>query len=225
MPEDELKIAQDALGAKISATASGSLLKNRTGIDLNWHQLQHLKTKDKNNNTSDGKNSAHATATDRLLADLKADPEVSFVCLFGDVSSGLLTIKTKRKNVNNSLADELFLDDLGDSTDSPQDFARDMTGKENLIHTDSGQMLLAIAWTNNKARRKFDMYPEFMGGDDTEDTAILRSVLCIHSWAKITTTCHLDILGASCRQRHYGCLDGSLSMLCPNCIPALPPRG
>ena len=69
------------------------------------------------------------------------------------------------------MADELFLDDLGDSTDSPQDFARDMTGKENLIHTDSGQMLLAIAWTNNKARRKFDMYPEFMGGDDdTEDT-------------------------------------------------------
>ena len=87
VPEDELKIAQDALGAKISATASGSLLKNRTGIDLNWHQLQHLKTKDKNNNTSGGKNSAHATATDRLLADLKADPEVSFVCLFGDVSS------------------------------------------------------------------------------------------------------------------------------------------
>ena len=146
-------------------------MKKRTGIDLNWHQLQHLKTKDKNNNTSGGKNSAHATATDRLLADLKADPEVSFVCLFGDVSSGLLTIKTKRKNINNSLdVDQPFLDDLGDSTDSPQDFARDMTGKENLIHTDSGQMLLAIAWTNNKARRKFDMYPEFMGGDDTEDT-------------------------------------------------------
>ena len=31
-------------------------------------------------------------------------------------------------------------------------------------------MLLAIAWTNDEARRKLDMYPEFMGGDDTEET-------------------------------------------------------
>ena len=32
-----------------------------------------------------------------------------------------------------------------------------------------GSILLACAWTTDIARRKFDMYPEYIGGDNTED--------------------------------------------------------
>ena len=170
VPGEEIKISKDALDAKISATSTGTLLKKRTGIALDWQQLQYLKNKDKNAlvmSKRGDKSSGNITTVDRLLADLDADPETSYICLFGELNSGLITIKTKKKNSN---VEEVFTSDLGDDTDSPEAFAKDMMGKANLIHTGSGQMLLAIAWTNDEARRKLDMYPEFMGGDDTEET-------------------------------------------------------
>jgi hypothetical protein len=177
VPREELQIAKDALTSKISATAAGSLLRERTGISLNWQQLQYLKTKDTNQLVMSKKGSTsptgHTTAADRLLADLNNDPTVSFLCLFADVKSGLITIKQRHKRTNNSSSieeEEAFTADLEDDICSPKEFAQDMTGRENLVCADNGQMLLAIAWTNDEARRKFDMYPEFMGGDDTEDT-------------------------------------------------------
>ena len=48
VPGEEIKISKDALDAKISATSTGTLLKKRTGIALDWQQLQYLKNKDKN---------------------------------------------------------------------------------------------------------------------------------------------------------------------------------
>ena len=116
----------------------------------------------------------HVTAADRLLADLKRDPTVSFICLFADISSGLITIKQKSKRANNTLCIEEmeaeFTADLEDDTCSPKEFALDMRGRDNLMCSDNGLMLLSCAWTNNEARRKFDMFPEVMSGDDTEDT-------------------------------------------------------
>ena len=170
VPKEEIEISKDALDAKISATATGSLLKKRTGLTLDWQQLQYLKTKNKNAlvmSKRGSKSSGNITPVDRLIADLDHDPATSYICLFGEANSGLITIKTKKKN---SAVEEVFTSDLGDSTDSPEAFAQDMMGRTNLIHTESGQLLLAIAWTNDEARRKFDMYPEFMGGDDTEET-------------------------------------------------------
>jgi len=38
------------------------------------------------------------------------------------------------------------------------------------VYSANKKVALAIAWTNEEARRKFDMYPEFFGGDDTEET-------------------------------------------------------
>ena len=165
---DELKVAKDALNSKISATATAQLIKTRTGEELEWQQVQYLKTKDKNDLVMNAKG-AQATAVDRLFANLRNDPEKSFVALFAESDkSGLLTIKTKKVNANGAETIEAFEGSLDDVTDSPQKFAETLRG--NLTNSKTGQVLLAIAWTTDKARRKFDMFPEFMGGDDTEDT-------------------------------------------------------
>ena len=53
-------------------------------------------------------------------------------------------------------------------------FARSMEGtvRDNLTHTASDLILLLASWTTDTARRKFDMYPEFVSIDDTEGTNI-----------------------------------------------------
>ncbi|KAL7523068.1 hypothetical protein ACHAXR_000013, partial [Thalassiosira sp. AJA248-18] len=87
--------------------------------------------------------------------------------LYGDYNSGLLTIKTKRMNMNNAVEIDEYIDQSGDVVDSPEKYAESMRGK---LKVSNGQILLACAWTSDGARRKFDMYPEWSGGDDTEGT-------------------------------------------------------
>lgn len=174
-PTEEIQLSEDALECHISATETSNLLSKRTGLNLEWHQMHYLKEKKKNDAVMDaheslGTGKANITAVDRLLADLENDPKSSYVALFGEFDSGLLTIKTKRKTMNNSIEIDAFTDDLGDATDNPETLARDSRSRTELTHSASGKIVLAVAWTNTEARRKFDMYPEFMGGDDTEDT-------------------------------------------------------
>ena len=40
--------------------------------------------------------------------------------------------------------------------------------RRNLTHSRSGQVLILALWTTNIACRNFDMFPEFIGGDNTE---------------------------------------------------------
>ena len=83
----ELKVAKDALSVRIPSTSSASLLYQRTGLHLEWHQLQYLKTKDKNElvmQSRDDSQDGHVTAADRLLAQLDNDPTTTYVCLFGE---------------------------------------------------------------------------------------------------------------------------------------------
>ena len=174
-PEREREIAEDALDCHISSTSTSKLFNKRTGLSLEWHQMHYLKQRKKNDlvmdaNTSLGLNKANVTAADRLIADLDDDPRTSYVCLFGEFESGLLKLKTKRKTLNNAIEVDEFSEDLGDDVDSPEKFARDCKAISELTHSSTGKILLAIAWTNSEARRKFDMYPEFLGGDNTEET-------------------------------------------------------
>ena len=59
-------------------------------------------------------------------------------------------------------------DEMGDDTDSPKDFTRDRLA--NLVVGSKGQLLLSLAWTNDIGKRYFEMFPEFLGGDDKEKT-------------------------------------------------------
>ena len=165
---NELQISKDALESHISATATASLFARRTGVYMDWHQLQYLKQKQKKK--SIGSESYDVTPVDRLIADLEKDPKTSFVVLYGEFTSGLLTIKKRTKHMNNAATVTDVKEKLKDSTDSAEQFACDYRNRCNLTHSKTGQIVLAIAWTNEEARRKFDMYPEFLGGDDTEDT-------------------------------------------------------
>lgn len=42
MPQNELQLANDSLQSHIPATATGSLLSHRTGLNLEWYQLKIL---------------------------------------------------------------------------------------------------------------------------------------------------------------------------------------
>ena len=171
VPRHEIKVAKDALDVRVPSTSTASLLYKRTGLGLEWHQLQYLKTKDKNELVMQSRQSmgGHVTAADRLLAQLDNDPTTTYVCLFGEYNSGLLTVKLKKKNLDKPVEESIFDEDLEDETDSPEQFAEDCC-RAALTQTSTGRLLLAIGWTNDEARRKFDMFPEFIGGDDTEQT-------------------------------------------------------
>ena len=73
---------------------------------------------------------------------------------------------------SNSEEIDVFNGDLGDETESPEIFAQSISGnlRGNLTHSQSGQVLLLALWTTKFAHRKFDMFPKFIGVDDTEGT-------------------------------------------------------
>ena len=83
---------------------------------------------------------------------------------------------TKKMHHSNSEEIDDFNDDLGDETESPEISRNSISGPlcGNLTHSQSGQLLLCALWTTNTASRKFDMIPEFIGGDDTEDTNLIQ---------------------------------------------------
>ena len=169
---EELQIAKDALESNISPSATQSLVQTRTDANLEVHQLSYLKRKvDRDNLIMNGASNVE-TVADRLVSWLTSDPTKSFILLFAenDPNSGLLKIKKRKQHMNNAVVVESFLDDLGDATETPLQYAASMRIKSDLVHSASGEILLACAWTNDNARRKFDMFPEFMGGDDTDET-------------------------------------------------------
>lgn len=107
------------------------------------------------------------------------------------MSSGLITLKRRKQSFNNSVTVEEFNMELQDDTDSPEDFAARELGvdapfstststggkkSENErkvpknLHLKNGQVLLALAWTTDGGRREFDMFPEIVFGDATEET-------------------------------------------------------
>ena len=122
------------------------------------------------------------TSADKLAHILSRD-DVSSISLYADFNSNLLTIKQKKRaNKGEQLEETVFDDDLGDDTDSPEDFARDMdaTIRQNLTNSVTGQILLCAVWTTDEGKRKFDMYPEFVSVDDTEGTNAEERPL--HNW-------------------------------------------
>ena len=78
VPLDKLNIAQSALDCEIGGNQTSVLVKARTGINLDWHQVQYLQTKQRNNLLA---STEYSTAADKLIH-FFAQPSISFVCLF-----------------------------------------------------------------------------------------------------------------------------------------------
>jgi hypothetical protein len=194
---DEQKLASDCFQTKNTTTGTTNLLNYRKNIGLERHQIQYLKKKSKNDlvindmDPDNVPNTAEITAADRTLAILKNKPNVSFTALTAECSSGLITLKRRKQSFNNSVTVEEFNMELQDNTDSPEDFAARELGvdapfstststggkkSENErkvpknLHLKNGQVLLALAWTTDGGRREFDMFPEIVFGDATEET-------------------------------------------------------
>ncbi len=111
------------------------------------------------------------TACDRLLRYLTTTDGISCTFLFADPKTNLITVKEKKDKRNSALTvEELGKQFLGDDTDSPALYAQGLKSRTELIHTETAQLLLAVAWTTDNQRRKFDMFPEFTSCDDTEGT-------------------------------------------------------
>ena len=105
------------------------------------------------------------------------------MCLYADYNSNLLTIKQKKKTSKSTTTEETTFDaDLGDTTETPRMFASSLEGtvRDNLTNTAIGQILLVAVWTHDTARRKLDLYPEFVSVDDTEGTN--REERPLHDW-------------------------------------------
>ena len=169
LDEDERRLTRDAQSSRISSAAARNLLFTRTGQHLEWSQIHHLYKKDQAELliTQGLTNPSRGTAVDRLIAYAKRDPKISFIMLFAESNSDLITIKQRKLSANKADTVDKFEEDLGDLVNSPMYHARAL--RDRLIKSKTGQILLAFAWTSDESRRKFDMFPEILTADDTKN--------------------------------------------------------
>ena len=179
LDKNEIEIAESALKSEIGAGRTAEMVHKRTDVSLDWNQVHYMRKKQEQNDFPD---IPIGTSADKLAHILSRD-DVSSISLYADFNSNLLTVKQKKRaNKGEQLEETVFDDDLGDDTDSPEDFARDMdaTIRQNLTNSVTGQILLCAVWTTDEGKRKFDMYPEFVSVDDTEGTNAEERPL--HNW-------------------------------------------
>ena len=166
---EELQLASESFKSKISVSATSYLLKTRCGEQLDHYQVQFLKTKQRKEELVliGAHGASSQTNSDKPLAYLSTDTTKSFVMLFGEFNSGLLTSCMKRMTVNNELKLDEFIDKSGDMVGYPWKYAESMRAK---LQMSNGKILVGCAWTTDIARRQFGMYPEVIGCDATEET-------------------------------------------------------
>jgi len=103
------------------------------------------------------------------LLQLESRSDTSYVAIFADFETDHLTIRNKKRSSSGSTEDSIVdQNQLVDDSDSASRFANKV--REALSVTGSGQILLALAWTNDVATRKLTMFPEFTSSDTTEST-------------------------------------------------------
>jgi len=188
--QEALELARQAYEESIPTGAIDALIYKRTDITLSSDQLQSVRTALRNQTyltqnpgttIADARNS---TAADRLLSNVFASPTTSCTVLFSRHDSPLLATggggggtklmcKTKDRNgIREVDVTDALLHAEGISPEARLENALDHANKvrESLSITGSGMILLGFAWTNDEARRLFEMYPEFHTGDVTEKT-------------------------------------------------------
>ena len=105
------------------------------------------------------------SSAEKLIIFFTNDPTTSYVMMFRQFNSGLLTIKSCTKQQNWYLLVEDCVDNSADTTDDPITFASAMRGN---LSTSDGELMLACCWVSDELRRNFDMFSEVLGGDNTE---------------------------------------------------------
>ena len=168
--------------AEIQTSATAAYIEEETGFAVDPAQIRYQKRqKEKRayqinmaaiarmtgDRTAEVEPNYNPTAADRLIADLQSDPAYTFILMFGDYDTDLLTIRKRTKRDDGQIVEEVVdPETLVDEVDSAATYADKV--REQLCVTGTGQVLIAVAWTNNAAQRKLALHPEFGCGDVTE---------------------------------------------------------
>ena len=171
--DKELNIHKDI--GKVSGPVSLPLrlMHLQNGIQLEYNTMKRMRDNvDDNMITVDPEsitttNKAHLTACDKLMLELKTNPDVKFVVLYDDYCHiENITINSKK-----------FDYDSSKENDTPISIEKDTTIYHDIIALRRGlmdsrnqKMMLAVAWTTRYESRKFQMYPEVVSMDVSEGT-------------------------------------------------------
>lgn len=154
--EDE-ELAKQSFDSFISTSSAKSLLETRSEgkvFGLSWQQLYHLKRKQQREAEV-----KQTTSCDKLVHYLSSNENISWLGLFADPTTNLLSIRKKKSKGNSALTVEDLSKELvlGDETDNPSLHVKVLKERESLIHTESGQLMLSVAFTSDSQRMLFDM--------------------------------------------------------------------
>jgi hypothetical protein len=189
--QSEKKIATDSFRVNTQSSAVDALFRVRNdGHILSEGQLRSLNAAGRNQVLSRAKDGSDAKTPAQALVDwLQSQPEITYVLLVdNDSNSSLVSIKkpsarTLQHQQNTALSQSMAQSDqsspqnaqsvnmtnelLGGNLDEAVDYVKKLRDSLSL---ESGQILLAAAWTTDKERRLVTLYPEVLGGDVLEQT-------------------------------------------------------
>lgn len=152
--QDDEELAKHVSNTFVPTSAFKSILEQRNtkAYGMNWQQIHHMKRKQMEQ--CKGK---HKTSVDQLLHYVSSEENISWIALFADPTTNLLTVKKQKSKKNSTLTvEELSNELLGDVTDNPSQYVAAMRTREQLIHTETGQLMIALAFTSDTQRMLFD---------------------------------------------------------------------
>ena len=160
------------LSVNINPSTIAKLFETRTGDTLSTNQLRgYLKQAGNDLLLGNGGKSP----AERLLAQLRSDPSITFVALTADVSMGnLITIRQSRRKSQKGNKKQLEeISDVADSEasdvfDCPKRFARSVLDAMKLRN--GQKLLLCVAWMSDEGGRMFRQFPQSVGTDITNGT-------------------------------------------------------
>jgi hypothetical protein len=174
----EIEVAQSAAAVNAANSSIRALVHHRTGQLISRHQINYLAgLKNDAQISRDGRIHSHA---DALLNFLSTTESISYICLFAEKSTGLLTVPKKKRvkgircQVRQSGSTNVVDLDMEEHPLPRGDLDELSSYSESVrraLQVDDGtKILLAAAWVVDDEARLFRMFPEAMAGDVTMST-------------------------------------------------------
>ena len=175
LSKEEQQIVMDCQEARVKVSSMDKFIVKRNNLSLTVGQLEYIssRTKELNMNrlissVTDGKMQTPKTPADRLLAHFDNNDTLSYVALYAEVNTEKITIRKKCKFRQNHSIEDVPPSECNDNVNSAMTDAeknRESILRNLTVSSEMNKILLAFAWTDDESRLRFDMYPEFIGGD------------------------------------------------------------
>ena len=162
--KQDMELIVQSLEKNIPVAAIKELIRSRSGVNLSKAQLNNLRR-----TTVLGKDMADLSPAERLIHNLRSDPQMSFIMLTAqnEVGTGLNVIRKTTKRKSNiefeNYTSKLHQGDVHD--DTPASYATLIM--KALSINEEQEILLCISWTSEEQIRYFTMFPEVFGMDVT----------------------------------------------------------